>query len=301
MEFETPAALLGRLKLGREEFCQRLLTTLILHGPYPRWNSRSVPGPAGLRFLRELHDMSFGGGWPGDDLLFVDEFELPPRSDEEKGGAPDYAVIWPDRLWLIELKTEKGSHRSTQVPSYFRLARHHHPSRQVDLLYVTPPMEAQYRSELGRYAHLTWGDLAEPIKRVWPAGTDPGQQEVIDGLVQAIESLHLPPPTWRAALALPVPVVQPSVDPVAAALEAASATADDGTQRAVEYLPDSLEDLLALRLSVRDALARSPEGSALRHVVPWIWRPESLGRPRTAAGETVGMELRVSRYAAPQY
>ena len=98
MEFETPRALLGRLELGREEFCQRLLTTLILHAPYPRWNTRSVPGPAGLTFLRELYARSFGGDWPGDDLLFVDEFELPPRNEGEKGGAPDYAVLWPDRL-----------------------------------------------------------------------------------------------------------------------------------------------------------------------------------------------------------
>lgn len=34
--FEDPASLLGRLKLGREEYCQRLLTMLILDGPYPR-------------------------------------------------------------------------------------------------------------------------------------------------------------------------------------------------------------------------------------------------------------------------
>jgi hypothetical protein len=40
MTFETPAQLLARLRLGREEFCQRLLTSLILHGPYPRWNTK---------------------------------------------------------------------------------------------------------------------------------------------------------------------------------------------------------------------------------------------------------------------
>jgi hypothetical protein len=301
MDFETPSALLGRLKLGREELCQRLLTTLILHGPYPRWNTRSVPGPAGLQFLRELHDLSYDGTWPGGDLLFVDEFELPPPTDGEKGGAPDYAVIWPDRLWLIELKTEKGSHRPTQIPSYFRLARHHHPTLQIDLLYVTPPMVAPFRSDVGRYAHLTWTDLAEPIKRSWPSGTDPGQQEVIDGLLGAIDSLHLAASSWRAALALPPVPTQPPIDPVPAALEAARATAEDGAQRAVDHLPQSLEELLALRLSVRDELAASPADSPLRHVVPWIWRPESTGRPLTSAGATVGMELRVSRYAAPQH
>ena len=34
---EDPVRLLGRLRLGREEYCQRLLTMLILAGPYPSW------------------------------------------------------------------------------------------------------------------------------------------------------------------------------------------------------------------------------------------------------------------------
>lgn len=88
--------------------------------------------------------------------------------------------------------------------------------------------------------------------------------------------------------------------PFAQAMDAAAATADDGTQRAVEFLPAKLEDLLALRLDVRDQLARSPSDSALRCVRPWIWRPESTGRPMTTAGQDVGMELRLSRYAAPR-
>jgi len=52
--------LLGRLRLGREEFRQRLLTMLILAGPYPKWNSRSRPSPAGVRFLKILDALSFG-------------------------------------------------------------------------------------------------------------------------------------------------------------------------------------------------------------------------------------------------
>lgn len=36
MALETPAQLFGRLKLGREEFCQRLLTSLLLGAPYPK-------------------------------------------------------------------------------------------------------------------------------------------------------------------------------------------------------------------------------------------------------------------------
>ena len=64
---EEPHALLRRLKLGREEYCQRLLTMLILDADYPRWNTRSVPSPAGLAFLRALDELSFGAAEVSDD------------------------------------------------------------------------------------------------------------------------------------------------------------------------------------------------------------------------------------------
>jgi hypothetical protein len=40
---EHPDLLLARLVLGREEYCLRLLTMLILDSPYPRWNTRNEP------------------------------------------------------------------------------------------------------------------------------------------------------------------------------------------------------------------------------------------------------------------
>src|SRR5262245_17362923 len=138
MEFETPSQLHARLKLGREEFCQRLLTSLILNGPYPRWNTRSTLSPRGRAFLRKLHEMSYADGWSDEGCVFVDEFELPPRSDSERGGARDYAVLWDDALWLIELKTERASHRHSQISGYFDLALASHPGSYVDLTYLTP-------------------------------------------------------------------------------------------------------------------------------------------------------------------
>ena len=57
---EDPHELLRRLKLGREEYCQRLLTMLVLDADYPRWNTRNTPSPAGLTFLRALDELSFG-------------------------------------------------------------------------------------------------------------------------------------------------------------------------------------------------------------------------------------------------
>jgi len=53
---EDPDLLLRRLRLGREEYCQRLLTELILGGTYPRWNTRNRPSEEGRLFL--AHSMS---------------------------------------------------------------------------------------------------------------------------------------------------------------------------------------------------------------------------------------------------
>lgn len=116
MLYEGPRAMLSRLRIGREEFCQRLITTLILAGTYPKWNLRSTPSSEGVGFLEELDRLSFGESRWAEGAVFVDEFELPPRVESEQGGYPDWAVIFPDRLWLIELKTERGSHRPGQLP-----------------------------------------------------------------------------------------------------------------------------------------------------------------------------------------
>ena len=314
MRFETPAELLARLKPGREEYCQRLLTTLLLHAPYPRWNTRSMLAPEGAAFLRDLHELSFGTGWPGGQPAFIDEFELPPRTEAEKGGAPDYAVLWSDRLWLIELKTEKASHRTTQVPGYFELAHHHYPEARIDLTYLTPPMEAPHEpdADWARCAQITWGALPDLLRSHWAAPTTPGQQEVLEGLLVAINSLHLRPMEWRAALgglteaAEPMEIAEDDTAEVSGAsvddiVELAAATAQDRRQRAVDFLPADLEDLLALRVAVRERLATSPPDSPLRRVMPWIWQAASMGGPMTSAGREVGMELRLSRYPRSLY
>ena len=119
MSVEHPEILLKRLRLGREEYCQRLLTMLILDGGYPRWNTHSTPGPEGRAFLAALDRLSFGApvdetdgaGNAGDDLAdatFVDELDLPARPKDVRGCAPDYAVVTPSRLWLVELKTVRS-------------------------------------------------------------------------------------------------------------------------------------------------------------------------------------------------
>lgn len=78
MVYEDPAALLRRPNLGREAYLQHLATSLIIDEPYPRaYNTRWTPGHHGLEFLRALWGLSFDVPWPGDVLVFADEFDLP--------------------------------------------------------------------------------------------------------------------------------------------------------------------------------------------------------------------------------
>ncbi|MGD9999095.1 MAG: hypothetical protein AB7L17_09685 [Ilumatobacteraceae bacterium] len=315
---ESLPALLRRLKVGREEAVQRSLTSLIIDQPYPPWNTRSATCVNGRTFLRTVYERAFGPEWPGDDLVFVDEYELRGRTDEERGGAPDWAVLWADRIWLIELKTEVGSHRAAQIPLYFELARFHHRTSAVDVLYVTPTMPRQ-RFEPGareRFAHLTWDEVAPMVRRAWRS-SGAARLSLVDDVCSAIGMLHLPPTEWRVAT-IDAPIrdlgpasVNPTIqhttevvdmvdDPVESALRLARASAVDGSQRALDVDIASLDDLLELRTAVNDAIAGDPDDS-VHFVRAWMWRAvSSTGRALTSSGERTGYELRLSRYRAPR-
>jgi hypothetical protein len=118
--WECPTALWRRLKLGREEYLQRLITTLILDGDPPPWDTPRSPGNAGRRFLQLLDETAHGSHDQGRRAdppdVFVDEYLLPKVEDHAANGWPDWAVLWTDRVWDIELKTEAGSHRPDQLP-----------------------------------------------------------------------------------------------------------------------------------------------------------------------------------------
>jgi hypothetical protein len=51
---EDPAQLLGRLRLGREEYCQRLLTMLMVAGPYPKPAAQRTDGAGSAAVLGKL-------------------------------------------------------------------------------------------------------------------------------------------------------------------------------------------------------------------------------------------------------
>ena len=283
---EDPHALLRRLKLGREEYCQRLLTMLVLDADYPRWNARSAPSPAGLAFLRALDVLSFGDADVPDTAAFVDELDLPRRHEDEPGCAPDYGVLTSHRLWIIELKTERGSHRTGQVERYFELGRHHHPELRIDLTYLTPGMSAVAAGAPSgsRLAQVTWEQVMPLVDAVWSGATG-STSALYDALTEAVASIGTSWTMWRE---------KSLNDLTAKAARLARLTARDGQQRALDYAAGSLGELQDLRLAVRDEFKRP--GSPLKVVTPWLWdAATSGGKPLTAAGRVHGYELRFSR------
>ncbi len=300
MGFETPDSLRARLKLGREEYCQRLLTSLIVGGPYPLWNKPSSPSRQGLSFLRGLWALSFREAWPGDDAVFIDEFELPPRVDTERGGSPDYAVTWPEELWLVELKTERASHRRGQIPLYLELCRYHHPTRRVCITYLTPPGDygtVVLADESALYGHVIWSQVTKLIGDTWRSA-DGDQRAVLEGLLVTLDRLDLPPKQWRVESAVErvAAGAEHLRDVLAESLALARRTAEDGSQRALDWSAPSLSDLQALRLELRNRLAATTRESGLLRVRPWLWQWASSGQPMTSAGRQLGYELRLSRY-----
>jgi hypothetical protein len=206
---------------------------------------------------------------------------------------------------VIELKTERASHRSAQIPSYFELARHHHPTCDIDLTYLTGPGSKSGSSTRPweRFAHVEWDALIDLISRHWPDPMEPGQVEVVRGLSDTIRGPDQPARIWRASAtelygqAPPAPVM----DAFDEAMRLAGQTADDGDQRALDVRLGSLDLLHDMRIRVRDELAAFPAGDRRRYVGPWVWRSQSQGAPLTAAGRETGYELRLSSYEKDQY
>lgn len=290
MAMEDPDELLRRLRLGREEYVQRLLTMLIVGGAYPRWNQRSRLSPQGQVFLATLHELSFGERVDLERADFVDELDLPAPTPERAGGAPDWALILDGRLWIIELKTEPGSHRHDQLPMYFELADHHYPSHRIDITYLTGPgIAAEVQAPAGsRFAHTTWQDVLPLARAAWSEPTQI-QAKFLDQVERVIAALHEPWTSWRASQ---VDLAPATIDVVGEALALAHATAENGSQRALDRELGSLEELKELRVDVRAHL----QDEGLSAVTPWLWQVATTdGRPMTEAGGRIGYELRFSR------
>jgi hypothetical protein len=313
--WEPPDNLWRRLKLGREEFLQRLLTTLIVGGDPPPWNAPRPPDAKGAEFLRALDELAHGAVFHADGEsahAFVDEYLLPKIDEAAMNGWPDWGVLWTDRVWIIELKTEPGSHRPDQLPYYLTLAAAAHPSLPVDLTYITGPL-TKPAPGLGvgqRYSHLEWQQVLPVVEAVW-GGT--GGEEVgayVSAVRTIVENLTALRPSEQRAAFIGSPVVEEEAPPAAVAevgradgqarlVELARATAADGRQRGVGATsPEALE---SLRAEARAEIRATPAEDPCRYVMPWVWDVRSsTGSALTQEGNEFGYELRFSRYQTLQ-
>lgn len=309
-----------RPSLGREGWCQRLLTELILDAPYPPYNSRLRPSPGGLGFLGSLDKLCFGeDGVSAADPVFVDEIDFPARHPDEKGCAPDYTVITATRCWIIELKTEPGSHRPRQIPDYFERARHYHPDLQIDITYLTAGLRTPFEpptQSWERFAHVHWLDIADLVRSTWLNAPVERVRTVAATLLDGITHIGLPLMEWwqhlgyhldpsalapSASAKTDVPLeddepesVAPEVFQEAVAL--ARETGEDGKQRAIGLEIGGLQILQDLRLRLRQACQAQPADSPMIRVQPWLWSAEtSGGRAITLEGQRTGYEVRLSR------
>ncbi len=304
-------------------------------GDPPAWNVPRPPSVQGVAFLRLLDALAHGeepaadeDPWPSPDV-FVDEYLLPKIDPSSPNGWPDWAVLWPDRAWVIELKTEPGSHRADQLPYYLLLAAAAHPNCRVDLTYVTGPLNKPAPSvDAGqRYSHLQWKEVLPLIEEVW--GSDQRHEVVayVDAVRTVIENLTLLRPSEQRAAVLglhpgdlttPLPVQdlrtateskglgaggdRSAASRTASAdslVELARATAADGRQRGVGAV--SPTDLEWLRDAARAVIGALPAHDATRLVLPWLWKGDrTTGRALTPEGEEFGYELRFSRYKTVQ-
>ena len=332
MSWESPESLWRRLKLGREEYLQRLLTTLIVGGDPPPWNSRRSPSEQGYQFLRLLdhvaHDVGPNPTPTENPEAFVDEYLLPKLEETAHNGWPDWAVLWSNRLWVIELKTEAGSHRADQLPYYLLLAAAAHPGSRLDLTYITGRLTKPPPTLLAgqRYSHLTWEHVLPIVAAAWGNDVRPEVAGYVDMIHTVVNNLRVLRPAEQRAIVLglrpeqshaavpevagaplasvaaPAPARDAAASPVNSTtnlLGLARATLADGKQRAVG-VADPV-DLEVLRDAARGQIAELPADDATRFVLPWLWRSgRTGGKALTPEGEEFGYELRFSRYEQMQ-
>jgi hypothetical protein len=215
--------------LGREEYLQRLVTTLIVGGDQPPWNTPRSPSQQGRHFLGLLDDVAHSNG-PGpaaaEPVAFVDEYLLPKLEETARNGWPDWAVLWSDRIWVIELKTEAASHRSDQLPYYLLLATAAHPRCSLDLTYITGPLAKPPPALLSgqRYSHLTWEWVLPLIEEAWGADDQPQVRAYVAMVGTVIENLSSLRPAEQRMRVLGHPLeLSPTMYPPETGVDAAAA------------------------------------------------------------------------------
>ena len=252
----------------------------------------------------------------------MDEYLLPKLEENAANGWPDWAVLWADRVWVIELKTEAGSHRVDQLPYYLRLAAAAHPGCSLDLTYITGPLPnlrrlfskvsatatspgtRSYRSsrklgsrptpEVAAYVEMVT-TLVSNLSRLRPSE----QREIVLGALPKSRAQRHRDLRSRAVVGPTAPESDPATSPSRRLLDLARATAADGRQRAVGA--QNPEELEALRDQALAAIGGLPPDDATRFVLPWLWDgTRTGGQALTPEGKEFGYELRFSRYKKVQ-
>jgi hypothetical protein len=299
---DDPADLIAGKDYGSEGVAQRYLCALLINDTHYGYNKSWPLSDRGARFVAQLYEQAFGAP-PEAAPRFWNECNLRAvRGTDDH--AVDYAFLWPDVHFLVELKTLGQSHRPGQLSEYMRRAHHHNPGPAIDLLYLTQPMSAAAPDDIPghcRYSHIDWPSALEIANAVWADSPDPREVRCLsllrdhleaEGALAPAERLATRERTPSTAEELPAPWLPVLEDATASAARAAA-----GTATAISVPLGLIEDeayaerLEQLKRRLEERIAVAPE---LSGVTVWRWRTTTGGSARTEAGWTTGFELRLT-------
>jgi hypothetical protein len=289
---------------GSEGTAQRYLCALLINGPQYGYHKSWPLSERGVRFVAGLYSRAFGTA-PADPPEFWNEMNLLAVNADDKQ-AVDYAFLWRDVSFLVELKTLGGSHRPGQLAEYLLRARHHNPEKAIDLLYLTQSMSAASPDpvpERCRYAHITWSQALDVADDVWGTSADSRELRCLvllrdhlqgQGALAALPVRAESKGTRRAQPPADLPEVwRRLIDRAVVLAERAAA----GQRAAIDVPAELVADpailgrLEQVKVELEKRITASEELSGVK---VWRWTSSSGGRAYTEAGGRVGLELRLS-------
>ncbi|MFC4529344.1 hypothetical protein [Sphaerisporangium dianthi] len=290
-------------RAGREWFAQLMLASLLIGDRPARMNTPYAICPQG-RVLLDLLDPNHRAG--GSQPTVYWEFKLDALRPGQQNRWPDLALRWPDRVLLVELKTETGSVRERQVDEYLQLGLHHYPDAFVDLLYITRdrvPSSPSGLPERAQYATTTWAQVADAIRSSWIDADADGRLHA-SRFATWLKADLLAGKPWRTetpvVTSMPVTATG-QVDEMAQAMDLATQVQTDQRQRAVPGVFATKNEADDFRDVLQKELVRRAASGDVRvdHVRAWVWTRSSLGTALTDGGKASGVEVRLSYYRSP--